>query len=158
MQLTDKVYIDNLCDWPLYFKRLNGLGDIRVPAGVRGYAMLDVAEVQMQIQSGNKLFVGEDSVCPGDHARLYITNDEQRKTLLGYEETAADESVVLNLDSVTELLAAKSKKDFTARLQALVKTDAEKKMVVKLAKEAGGDDVAAYKMEAIAALAETATL
>lgn len=32
------------------------------------------------------------------------------------------------------------------------------KMIVKLAKDAGGDDVAAWKMEAISALAETATL
>ena len=51
MELTDKVLIDNLCSWPLYFRRLNGVGDIRIPAKVTGFAMLDVAEVQMQIQS-----------------------------------------------------------------------------------------------------------
>ena len=31
MELTDKVLIDNLCSWPLYFRRLNGVGDIRIP-------------------------------------------------------------------------------------------------------------------------------
>ena len=49
MELTDKVLINNLCDWALYFRRLNGVGDIRVPARVKNFAMLDVAEVQMQI-------------------------------------------------------------------------------------------------------------
>ena len=27
MELTDKVLINNLCSWPLHFKRLNGMGD-----------------------------------------------------------------------------------------------------------------------------------
>lgn len=158
MELTDKVLIDNLCDWALYFKRLNGLGDVRIPAKVKGYAMLDVAEVQMQIQSGNKLFLGDDSIRPGDHARLYITNSDQRKMLLGYEDEEVNEPTVLNADTITKLLAIKTKKEFNEQLQALVKTDAEKKMIVQLAKEAGGDDVAAWKMDAINTLAETATL
>lgn len=84
MELTDKVLIDNLCSWPLYFRRLNGVGDIRIPANVTGFAMLDVAEVQMQIQSGNRMFVGNDPARPGDHARLFIQNDAQRKALFGY--------------------------------------------------------------------------
>lgn len=158
MELTDKVLIDNLCDWPLYFKRLNGVGDIRVPAKVKGYAMLDVAEVQMQIQSGNKLFVGFDATRPGDHPRLYITNDAQRKALFGYEDSVDEDVVALNTKAVTELLAVRTKKDFNERLQALVKTDAEKKMIVQLAKEAGGDEVAAWKMDAITELAESVTV
>lgn len=158
MELTDKVLIDNLCDWPLYFRRLNGMGDIRVPANVKGFAMLDVAEVQMQIQSGNKLFLGSDSTRPGDHARLFISNDAQRKALFGYEDSTDDDVVALNREAVTELLAVRTKKDFNERLQALVKTDAEKKMIAQLAKEAGGEDVAAWKMEAIKELSESVAL
>ena len=90
MELTDKVLIDNLCSWPLYFRRLNGVGDIRIPAKVTGFAMLDVAEVQMQIQSGNRMFVGNDPSRPGDHARLFIQNDAQRKALFGYADTTDD--------------------------------------------------------------------
>ena len=72
MELTDKVLIDNLCSWPLYFRRLNGVGDIRIPANVTGFAMLDVAEVQMQIQSGNRMFVGNDPARPGDLSLIHI--------------------------------------------------------------------------------------
>ena len=95
---------------------------------------------------------------PGDHARLFIVDDKQRKELLGYGEETGDDALVLNAESVTKLLAVKKKEDFNRQLEELVKTDAEKKMVVQLAKEAGGDDVAAWKMEAINKLAETTVL
>ena len=45
-----------------------------------------------------------------------------------------------------------------ARLAALVTNDAEKKMIAQIAKENGGDDVAAWKMDAINKLAESVTL
>lgn len=157
MELTDKVLIDNLCSWPLYFRRLNGVGDIRIPAKVTGFAMLDVAEVQMQIQSGNRMFVGNDPSRPGDHARLFIQDDAQRKALFGYADTT-DDVLVLNADSVRELLAIRQKDEFNARLEALVTNDAEKKMIAQIAKENGGDDVAAWKMDAINKLAESVTL
>ena len=150
MELTDKVLIDNLCSWPLYFRRLNGVGDIRIPANVTGFAMLDVAEVQMQIQSGNRMFVGNDPARPGDHARLFIQNDAQRKALFGYADTT-DDVLVLNA-------ALRKKDEFNARLAALVTNDAEKKMIAQIAKENGGDDVAAWKMDAINKLAESVTL
>lgn len=158
MELTEKVLINNLCDWALYFRRLNGVGDIRVPARVTNFALLDAAEVQMQIQSGNKLFIGNDEAHPGDHARLFIVDENQRKVLLGYDVETGEDALVLNAESVTNLLAIKKKEEFQRQLTELVKTDAEKKMVVQLAKESGGDDVAAWKMEAINQLAETVVL
>lgn len=54
MELTDKVAINNLCGWALYFKRENGVGDIRIPANAKNFSQLDVAEVQMQIQRGTR--------------------------------------------------------------------------------------------------------
>ena len=158
MELTDKVLINNLCSWPLHFKRLNGMGDIRVPANAKNFALLDVSEVQMQIQIGNNLFIGSGEGQQGDHARLFIVDDEQRKALLGLDATPNEDVTVVNAESVAALLSIRTKKEFKEHLEALKKTDAEKKMIVKLAKDAGGDDVAAWKMEAISALAETATL
>ena len=158
MELTDKVLINNLCGWPLYFKRENGIGDIRIPANAKNFALLDVAEVQLQIQRGNPLFVGDSSSNRGDHARLQIVDDKQRKELLGYDETSGDDAIVLNDKSVKELLAIRTKDVFHKRLSELVSTPAEKKMIVQLAKEAGGDEVSAWKMEAINALADTNTI
>ena len=38
MELTDKVAINNLCGWALYFKRENGVGDIRIPANAKNFS------------------------------------------------------------------------------------------------------------------------
>lgn len=140
MELTDKVAINNLCGWALYFKRENGVGDIRIPANAKNFSQLDVAEVQMQIQRGNPLFVGNGTSNQGDHARLFIVDDKQRKALLGYGEESTQDAVVLNEESVKALLAIRGKEAFNARLNELVSTTAEKKMIVQIAKECGGDD------------------
>ena len=103
------------------------------------------------------MFVGNDPSRPGDHARLFIQDDAQRKALFGYADTT-DDVLVLNADSVRELLAIRKKDEFNARLEALVTNDAEKKMIAQIAKENGGDDVAAWKMDAINKLAESVTL
>lgn len=158
MELTDKVSLNNLCGWPLYFRRANGLGDVRVPANAKNFAAIDVAEVQMQIQLNNPLFTGTGEGRQGDHARLFIVDDEQRKALLGYDDGADDDATVLIAKNVKELLAINNKNKFQARLEELVKTDAEKKMVQQLAKESGGDEVAAWKIAAINEIAETATI
>ena len=154
MELTDKVYINNLCAWPLYFRRSNGMGDIKIPAKANGFAALDVAEVQAQIQLGNNLFTGNSETNNGDHARLYIVDEGQRKALLGYEADGEADATVLTVDSVKKLLNIRSKEGFTEALEKLVKTPAEKRMVAQLAKDAGGDDVAAWKMEAINAISD----
>jgi len=158
MNLTDKVLINNLCDWPLYTPRMNGVGDIVIPARVKNFAMLDVAEVQLHIQSNDPLFVGNNPARPGDHARIYIVNDEQRKKLFGYADDVEDDVVTLTADAVKKLLSIRKRDEFKAQLEALVTTDAEKKMVVRIAKENGGDEVAAWKMEAINNLAETVSI
>lgn len=158
MEMTDKVLIDNLCNWPLYFRRLNGIGDVRVPALAKNFSALDVAEVQMQIQNRNTMFTGDDDSRMGDHARLFIVNDAQRKMLLGLPEESEEDAVVLTVDAIKKLFSIRKKEDFQTALENLVKTDAEKKMVIALAKEAGGDEVAAWKMDAITALAQTVVL
>ena len=158
MTLTERVAINSLCSWPLYFKRANGVGDVCVPANAKNFNLLDVEEVRMQIQLNNKLFTGTDPNRPGEHARLLIIDEKVRNELFGLTEEEAKDILVLNAAAVKELLAIKTKKDFHERLQALVTTDAEKKMVVQIAKESGGDDGASWKMEAINALADTATI
>ena len=158
MAITEKVALNNLCSWPLYFKRANGVGDVRVPANAQKFSILDVDEVRMQIQLDNKLFTGSDPHHLGSHARLFIIDDAQRNELFGLTEEEAEEMLILDEESVKRLLSIKAKKDFAEQLQALVTTDAEKKMIIQLAKDVGGDDVAAWKMEAINSLADTSAV
>ena len=92
MELTDKVAINNLCSWALYFKRENGVGDIRIPANAKNFSQLDVAEVQMQIQRGNPLFVGDGRSNQGDHARLFMMRSA---SAMAEANNTIDESIAL---------------------------------------------------------------
>ena len=56
------------------------------------------------------------------------------------------------------MLAIKKKEEFNEQLQAMVKTDAEKKMLVELAQQAGSDEAESWKVDALRALADTATV
>lgn len=140
-----KVAIDNLTNWDLYFSRIGGVGDIKVPASVKNFGMIPFEEIQMQIQTGNVMFIGSDGI--GSHARLRIVDDEARATLFGMEEDVKVD--VLTLDAVKALLAIKAKPAFNKRLGEMVTTDAEKRMIVELAKQAGAADAEAWKVEAI---------
>lgn len=37
---TNNVLVNNLCAWPLYFKRATGMGDVGIPANARKFATL----------------------------------------------------------------------------------------------------------------------
>ena len=114
-------------------------------------------EVQTQIQMGNVMFTGTDGM--GSHARIQIIDDELRRQLFGIEGMDdLEDPFVLDLAAVKALLAIKKKEEFNKRLQAMVKTDAEKKMLVKLAQQAGSEDAESWKVDALRALADTATV
>lgn len=156
MATNNNVLVNNLCAWPLSFWRKAGQGDIEIPANARNYPLLSFEEVLAQIQTGNRMFTGTDGM--GNHARIQIVDDEQRKQLFGLGDTETEAPVLLNLDTVKELLAIKSKGKFNDQLRAMVTTDAEKKMLVELAKQAGSDETEAWKVDALRALADTAAV
>ena len=149
---NNSVKLNNLCAWPLYFNRASGMGSVKVPANAKGYSMLDFDEVRAQIQLNNKFFVGEDGI--GNHARLQIVDEKQRNELFGLAEDEVDEPVLLNDESIRALLAIKSKAKFNDKLNSLVKTSAEKKMLVQLAFAAGAEECEAWKVDALRAMAD----
>ena len=153
---TNNVLVNNLCAWPLYFKRATGQGDITIPANAKGFPLISSDEAVAQIQMGNVMFTGTDGM--GSHARIQIVNDEQRKQLFGIDGVDVDAPDLLNMDAVKALLAIRTKAKFHERLGQMVKTNAEKKMLVELAKKAGSDDAEAWKVDALRALADTAGL
>lgn len=153
------VLIDNLCSWDLYFRRLagNGIGDIKIPRNAKNFQLLKYDEVLTQIQTGNIMFVGTDNTNPGSHARIKIVDDGLRKSLFGLPDETTEAPVVLDIDAVKSLLAIKTKAKFNAALAELVKTEAEKKMVLELATAAGGEDYEAWKLTAIENIANGVT-
>ena len=129
---TNNVLVNNLCSWPLGFRRLAGQGDIAIPGKARNFPLLSEEEVLAQIQTGNVMFTGTDGM--GNHARIQIVDEAKRK----------------------ELLAIRSKAKFNEQLEAMVKTDAEKRMLVELAFSVGAEDAESWKVDALRKLAETA--
>ena len=88
MATNNNVLVNNLCAWPLSFWRKAGQGDVEIPANAKNWPLLSFEEVQAQIQTGNRMFTGTDGM--GNHARIQIVNDEQRKQLFGLESVETD--------------------------------------------------------------------
>lgn len=153
---TENVLVNNLCAWPLYFHRAIGVGDIKIPANAKNYPLLTKEEVTAQIQLGNTMFVGTDAF--GNHARIQIVDDALRKELFGIESAEVEAPIVVDAESVKALLSIRSKAKFKEQLEKMVKTDAEKKMLVELAFEAGADEAESWKVDALREIAQTANI
>lgn len=153
---TNNVLVNNLCSWPLNFRRLAGQGDIAIPGNARNFPLLTEEEVLSQIQTGNVMFTGTDGM--GNHARIQIIDEGQRKKLFGLESEEVGAPELLNEESVKELLSIRSKAKFNERMAAMVQTEAEKRMLVELAFKAGADDAESWKVDALRKLADTAKI
>lgn len=151
---TNNVLVNNLCSWPLSFRRLAGQGDIEIAGNARNFPLLSFEEIMAQIQTGNVMFTGTDNM--GNHARIQIIDEAKRRELFGLGEVEIDPPVLLNEESVKELLAIRQKGKFNERLTEMVKTDAEKKMLVDLAFKVGAEEAETWKVDALRKLADTA--
>ena len=151
---TNNVLVNNLCSWPLYFKRAVGAGDVEIPPNAKGFPLLTYEEVLTQIQLQNKLFVGTDNM--GAHALIQIANDTQRKELFGITDIEVNPPVMVTLEAVKNLLSIRTKAKFHERLKEMVQTDAEKKMLVELAFKAGAEEAETWKVDALREVANTA--
>lgn len=146
-KLEDRIPINNLCNWALYFPRMDGQGDIKIPANAKNFSLLTFNELQMQIQARNTMIIGTDET--GSHARIKIANNEHYKALFGEVTNLVEEQKLLTIDAVKQLLTITPKKAFVKEMESLVQTSAEKKMLVELAKEADAENVEAWKVTEI---------
>ena len=93
--------------------------------------------------------------CASQRAEARDHSDEQqRKELFGTDGTDAETPTQLDESAVKALLAIKSKAKFNEQLEKLVKTDAEKRMLVELAFKAGAEDAESWKVDTLRSLAE----
>lgn len=146
IKLTDRVSIDNLVNWDLGFISSEANRDITIPAGVKGFKQLSVAEVDGQVKLGNKFFCGVDGF--GSNAYIKLNDDDVMAFVFGTTSKSTDVAL-LTIDNVKKLLSTSPKAAFEKELSKLVVTEAEKKMIVSLAKEAGIEEVEGYKKTSI---------
>jgi len=134
LNLDAKVTVKNLAGWKVTFARLHdGVGDIVIAED--GKQRLSRNEVQAQINSGNKLFVGTDG--QGSHATLYIEDSPTRK-LVGFEDDG-EPQLVFTDDTVKKLFEM-SDSDFEKNLPVYIQTRAEKYALIETIKRLGLND------------------
>jgi hypothetical protein len=140
---STKVEIVSLVDWNLYFRNYTKPGDTVIePAPEK--SKITYGELEYHVSKKNKFFVGTDG--HGSHAHIVIKDDAIRRELLGEE---SDNAVLLTLEAVKELMAINNKDKFKERVRELAVTDAEKTMLNRHITNNGGEDLAAWKLDAI---------
>lgn len=144
---TDRAVITNTRSWNLHFKSTETDKDIVIPAEAEHWSKLTVAEIEGQIQTGNFFFVGADG--DGNNAYIKIEDDDVRNFVFHFNEYENGERIILDLESVKNLLAISNRDEFESKLEKLVVTDGDKRMIIPMAIKAGIDDVQSYKVSAI---------
>lgn len=144
---TDRVILTNTRSWNLNFKSTETDKDIVIPAGAEHWSKLSVAEVEGQIQTGNFFFVGADG--DGNNAYIEIEDECVRNFVFHFDKNENNDRVILNLESVKNLLAIDDRTEFESVLKKLVVTDGDKRMIIPMALKAGIDNVQSYKVSAI---------
>lgn len=146
---SDRVAINNLCDWNINFVSDETGKDIAIPAAVKNYKMLTLAEVDSQVKLGNIAFVGIDGF--GAHAAIRILDPLVREYV--FQEVV--DPVQLTEDAVIEMLAIENRSEYESTLSELVVTDSEKRMIAIMCSDKAThpnvniDDVVSYKIGAI---------
>ena len=130
LNLDEKVIVKNLCEWALYFPRIEGSGDVKVPE--KGIVRLTRGEIQSQVYASNKMFCGLDG--QGSHAKLYVT-DKATRVMLGFEgEDSKEVQNVITPERIQKLLAYKTQKAFEEKIKEEIVLNSEKLALIEEAK------------------------
>lgn len=130
LNLDEKVSIKNLCEWDLFFKRIEGSGDVKVPR--KGVTRITRGEIQAQVYANNSMFSGIDGV--GNHAKIFI-DDKATRVMLGFEdEKSEQEQHLVTPERIKKILSYKTQKTFEENVKSDIKLDSEKLLLVEEAK------------------------
>lgn len=130
LNLDTKVVIKNLCEWDLYFTRIETNGDVKLPK--KGTTRVSRAEIQAQVHAGSKLFGGLDGL--GNHAKIYI-DDQPTRVLVGFEsEDGTEKQEVLDTEKIAKILEYKTLNTFKKHIEEHVILQSEKVLLLEEAK------------------------
>lgn len=129
LNMDEHIMIRNLCEWSVFFKRINGIGDIAIPP--KTVFRIDRGEVYAQVQSGNILFKGNDE--KGSHARIFI-EDKETRIDIGFE-TEKEKQKIITEEKVKSVFAVKFISVFEKEIEGIAQSYAEKATLVKLIKK-----------------------
>lgn len=131
LNMDEKITIKNLCEWAISFRRINGVGDIWMPA--KTTLRIDRGEVISQVQNNNTFFTGEDG--KGGHARIFI-DDKATRIEVDFETEKTPQNVITE-EKVKAAFDVKTKAGFKKAIEELAHSYAEKATLVALVKKLG---------------------
>lgn len=131
IDMDKKIYIKNLCNYPLYFPRINGSGDVSLPALTT--IRIDTSEVVSQSQNNNTMFNGTDG--KGSHAMIFI-DDKDVRVYLDFETEEKPQDIITD-EKIKEAFGLKAKTKFESAIKELATTYAEKVSLVSGIKRLG---------------------
>lgn len=120
-QTNSRVRLINLAPWPVYFPRINTLGDVSIQQN--GSYMIDREELLAQCYNNNRLIMGTDG--RGAHATVIIM-DEAVKA----EFDIPENQEVLTDEVLDKLFAYKRQADFEKAITAKIVRDYEAHRVI----------------------------
>lgn len=136
LNMDEKIPVRNLCDWDIYFDRIETIGTVKIPR--KGIMRIQRGEVQSQVYDRNPFFIGLDG--KGSHAKVLI-EDKDTRVLLGFEsEDGKETQQVLDKERVKQIIEYKTMTTFKKKIEEEVKTHAEKAILVEEAKILGLND------------------
>lgn len=130
LNLDQKVTVKNIAGWSVGFARIDGIGDVTIPA--EGSKRLSRSEIISQVQNGNRLFTGTDG--NGSHATLYIDDAPTRKEIGFDSEDGKDTQAVFNDTAIAKVFSLKTQSVFEKNLVEVIRTRAEKYAVIQAIK------------------------
>lgn len=136
IDMNGKSKVKNLCDWAVSWERINSIGDEYLKANAIIY--ISNAEIESQVQNGNKFFTGNDSI--GSHARVYIENSELREYLGFDNKSDGKTQFILDEDKCKQIIEYKTFSTFKKHLEEDVVTNQEKAKIINYARKAKLND------------------
>lgn len=131
LNLEQKVLVKNIAGWTIGFRRIETQGDVNIPP--EGSIRLSRSEIIAQVQNGNRLFTGIDSM--GSHATLFIDDKITRIECDFDSEDGSTKQAVLTTDIVKKMFDCKTSKTFEAKLREYIVTRAEKYAIIQIIKK-----------------------
>lgn len=130
LNLDQKVTVKNIAGWSVTFARIDGLGDVTIPAD--GSTKLTRNEIISQVQNGNKLFSGVHG--DGNHPTLFIDDSLTRREVGFESEDGSVKQIVFDDNVVKEIFTLKNQKSFQEAVKSAIQVRAEKYAIIQAIK------------------------
>lgn len=142
INLEKRYRVKNISDHQVSWRKLTTIGDETLVGGAT--VPISGVEIEAQVSSGNKFFVGYDGL--GSGAKVYILDEKLRKY---FEFDSADgktKQKVLTDEKISQILSEKNIEKFEASIKEWVVGLSEASKLVRVIKTSGFNDYKKIKI------------